>query len=186
MAKPDPVLPVARMTYHINRSPSGRHSARPARRWATYFAFGPDREAIAEGRQRGEWYGPLGQEHTHEAVLAWAESNARTFRYTWQALLSVPEGRLDAPAFTRALQAAGEINDWRLVVHDDTDYSHAHVLFFRDKRMEKEQFTRWHNQVRTELAAQVVSQERGYERGQEQPDSQPEIAEQQTAWEVAP
>jgi hypothetical protein len=174
------------MTYHINRSPSGRHSARPARRWATYFAFGRDREAIAEGRQRGEWHGPLGQQHTHEAVLAWAESNARTFRYTWQALLSVPEGRLDAPAFTQALQAAGEISDWRLVVHDDTGYSHAHVLFFRDKRMEKEQFTRWHDRVRAELVAQTADHERVYEREQVPGDSPPEIAEKQAAWEVAP
>jgi hypothetical protein len=39
------------------------------------------------------------------------------------------------------------------VVHNDTAYSHAHVLFFRDKHIEKEQYLRWQAQVRQALAA---------------------------------
>lgn len=179
-------LPVARLTYHINRSPSGRHSARPARRWATYFAFGRDREAMAAGRQRGQWYGPEGQQHSHKEVLEWAESQAKEFRYTWQALLSVPEGRLTPTDFTQALQAGGLIEDWRLVVHDDTDYSHSHVLFFRDRRLDHEQFTRWHDRVRDELAALEARhlEDRAPQQEAAMPGSEAQQAERSTAWEA--
>lgn len=146
-------LPFVRLTYSLNRTPTGKRTATPARRAARYFAFGHGREAARGAEQRGRWVGPDGQAHDHEAVLAWAAAQARDHAYTFQALLSVPEGRLRAEDFARAMQEGQTIDDWRLLSHDDTAYSHAHVLFFRNSRLDKESFAGWQERVRRELAA---------------------------------
>ena len=72
------------------------------------------------------------------------------------------------------MQQGGEVSDWRLMTHHDTDYRHAHVLFFRDKRLDKETFLSWQTEVRAELARleqqrlvdRSLQQEMGLEAGQ--------------------
>jgi hypothetical protein len=140
------------MNHTRNRTATGRRSVAPAGKAAAYFAYGRD-PGKAGGRQRGEWVGPQGEAHSHQAVLAWARQLARRHENTSQALLSVPEGRLSAADYAQALNQSEQIGDYRLVVHNDTAYSHAHVLFFRDKQLDKEAFLRWHEAVRQELAA---------------------------------
>ena len=39
------------------------------------------------------------------------------------------------------------------MVHNDTAYSHAHVLFFRDRRLPREEFDQWQAQVQEALLA---------------------------------
>lgn len=146
-------LPFVRLTYAPNRTPTGKRTATPARRATRYFAFGNNRGAAQGAEQRGRWVGPDGKTHDHEAVLAWAAAQAKVHAYTFQALLSVPEARLRAEDFSRAMQEGQTIGDWRLLAHDDTAYSHAHVLFFRNSRLDKESFAHWHERVRQELAA---------------------------------
>jgi hypothetical protein len=158
-----------------NRTPTGRRTGTPANRAALYFAFGRDKAAELEGRQRGEWLGSDGRVQTHEAVMAWARQEALRHRYTFEALLSVPQGDLSPKAFCQAMQQGGQIADWRLIAHQDTDYRHAHVLFFRDRRIEKQAFLSWQTAVRTELAGleqqqladRAARQEAALERGQE-------------------
>jgi hypothetical protein len=157
-------LPFVRLTYTSNRTPTGRRTATPARRAARYFAFANGRTAARGAEQRGRWVGPDGKTHDHEAVLAWAAAQARDHAYTFQALLSVPEGRLRAEDFSHAMQKGKTIADWRLLSHDDTAYSHAHVLFFRDSRLDKEVFAGWHERVRRELAALEAASLRAGER----------------------
>lgn len=157
-------LPFVRLTYTLNRTPTGKRTATPARRAARYFAFGNDREAEHGAEQRGRWYGPDRKTHDHEAVLAWIAAQAREHAFTFQALLSVPEGRLQAEDFSRAMQEGKTIDDWRLLSHDDTAYSHAHVLFFRNSRLDKEVFADWHERVRRELAAIEAASLRAGER----------------------
>ena len=147
------VLPIARMIRTRNRTRTGKRTSTPAKKAAAYFAFGPSLQEQVERRQRGEWIGPGGERHSHEAIMEWVTDQARRHEYTFQAMLSVPEGRMTAVDYAQAIEQGGHIADWRLVVHDDTAHSHAHVLFFRDKRLEKEHFIRWHNRVRQELAA---------------------------------
>ncbi len=149
----DRSLPFVRLSHTLNRTPTGKRTATPAKRAARYFAFANDRKAEREAKQRGAWYGPGGTTHDHQAVLAWAAAQAKTHAYTFQALLSVPEGRLGAEDFARAMKEGQEIDDWRLLAHNDTAYSHAHVLFFRDSRLERERFAGWHRRIRRELAA---------------------------------
>jgi hypothetical protein len=135
-----------------NRTPTGRRTSAPARRATHYYAFGAERDTGSrEAQQRGEWWGPDGRTQTHEAVMAWVKEQAMRHRYTFQGLLSVPEGELTAAAFCRAMQKGDQAGDWRLIAHADTDHRHAHVLWFGDKRMDKQTFLSWQAEVRAEL-----------------------------------
>lgn len=147
----EPTLPFIGVQIQENRTPTGRRTSTQAQRAAHYFAFGRDKEAQLQGRQRGEWLGPDGRNHTHEAVLTWARQEALSHRYTFQAILSVPQGVLTGAAFSQAMQQGEVIADWRLMAHADTAHHHAHVLFFRDQRLDKKQFLSWQTAVRQEL-----------------------------------
>ena len=146
-------LPVVRLQHSRNRTPTGKRTGTPARQAAVYFAFGQVNKAAnqATKQQRGDWLGPGGERHTHEAVMAWAHGQARQHEHTFQALLSVPQARLTGQDYVRALEAAGQTAGWRLVVHNDTAYSHAHVLFFRDRRLPRAEFEQWQAQVQQAL-----------------------------------
>lgn len=149
-------IPFIGVRAHRNRTPAGRRTATPARRAALYLAFGSERQAEQSAEQpaepRGQWLGPDGRVRSHESVLAWAQEGALRHRYTFQAVLSVQQGALEPEEFAQAMEKGGLISDWRLMVHRDTDYRHAHVLFFRDHRFQKETFLGWQEQVREELA----------------------------------
>ncbi len=172
-------LPFARMIHNKNRTPTGKRTATPAKKAAIYFAFGRDMQAKEAGQQRGEWIGPAGEPYSHADVLAWGREQSFQYEQTFQALLSVPEGWLTAGDYAEALRKAGQIPDFRLMTHDDTAHSHAHVLFFRDKRLQKEDFMRWHGRVQQELAALERKQLSGQEAVREQELSQPPVPEEE-------
>lgn len=144
-------LPFINVRTQENRTPTGRRTSTPAKRAALYYAYGRDKEAQLEGRQRGEWLGPDGRVHTQEEVMDWVKANALAHRYTFQGILSVPEGELTAAEFGQAMQKGGQTEDWRLISHEDTKHRHAHVLWFGDKRMGKKAFLSWQAEVRAEL-----------------------------------
>lgn len=144
-------IPFINVRTQENRTPTGRRTSTPAKRAALYYAFGRDKEAQLEGRQRGEWLGPDGRINTQEEVMAWVKANAMAHRYTFQGVLSVPEGELTAAEFGQAMQKGGQTEDWRLIAHEDTKHRHAHVLWFGDKRMNKQAFLSWQTDVRAEL-----------------------------------
>lgn len=148
----DAPIPFIGLRLHENRTPTGRRTSTPAKHAALYFAYGRDRQAQQEEKQRGQWLGPDGRSHSHEAVMAWAKEAALNHRYTFEALLSVQQGELTPAQFCQAMGQGQEIGDWRLVSHEDTDYRHAHVLFFRDKRLDKITFLAWQTAVRQELS----------------------------------
>lgn len=148
-------IPFIGVRVHENRTAGGRRSSAAARRAARYFAFGRERrlgQAMDREAHRGEWHGPDGTKRSHEEVMGWIRKEALQHKYTFEAILSVQEGALTAADFTRAMQQGGEVEAWRLMVHEDTDYRHAHVLFFGDKRLAKEDFLNWQQRVREELS----------------------------------
>ncbi|MCP5085431.1 MAG: hypothetical protein GY952_01290 [Rhodobacteraceae bacterium] len=112
MAKTSP-HPLVRMQHTRNRTPTGKRTATPARKTANYFAFGRDANQ-ADGKQRGEWLGPGGEQHKHEDVLTWAQDQARQHEHTFQALLSVPQARLTGADYARALESTKQIEAWRI------------------------------------------------------------------------
>ena len=142
-----------------NRTPTGRRTSTPAKKAALYYAFGREAQQQQAGRQqRGQWLGPDGKVCSHETVMDWVKVEAKTHRYTFQAVLSTPANELTPTAFVQAMQAAGQIQNWRLITHDDTQNRHAHVLWFGDKRLDKKQFLAWQAAVRAELVQQVEAQ----------------------------
>jgi hypothetical protein len=155
--------------FHENRTPTGRRTGTPAKQAALYFAYGRDKQARLEANQRGQWLGPDGRVQNHEKVMSWARQEALRHRYTFEAVLSVQQGELTPEAFCQALAQGGEISDWRLMAHHDTEYNHAHVLFFRDERFEKETFLSWQSEIRAELSKleqEQLANDRGVEQEQ--------------------
>ncbi|GJM42743.1 MAG: hypothetical protein DHS20C20_30250 [Ardenticatenaceae bacterium] len=147
-------LPFIGVRIHKNRTPTGRRTSTPAKRAATYFAYGRDKQAALDGNQRGDWLGPDGRLQSHDKVMDWAKQEALNHRYTFEAILSVPLGQLTPEQFRLAMQAGRAIADWRLMAHQDTQHSHAHILFFQNKRLDKETFLSWQTDVRAELVRQ--------------------------------
>jgi hypothetical protein len=141
---------LVRLTFALNRTAvARRRTVTRAKEAANYFAFGRQ----PDGKQRGVWHGPGAIPCSHEQVMAWAKTQARQHELTFQAVLSIPEGRLSAEDYCRAMQAGSEVPDWRLLCHDDTAHSHAHVLFFRNERFGKDSFLAWQGRVTEALAA---------------------------------
>lgn len=144
--------PFIGLRMHKNQSVTGRRSSTPAKQVATYFAYGRQKQNQLDAKQRGEWWGPDGRVHDHRAVMAWAKEAAMRHRYTFQAVLSVPQAQLTGEQFCQAMGQSGEIAEWRLMPHADTAHCHAHVLFFREKRLDKNSFLAWQTAVREELS----------------------------------
>ena len=152
-------IPFIGVRLHENRTPTGRRTSTPAKRIALYAAYGSGRtpegkEARLTESQRGEWMSPGGREQPHDEVMAWLREESFCHRYTFEALLSVRDGDLTGEAFCKAMGQGEAVSDWRLMMHNDTNNRHAHVLFFGDKRMEKKIFLAWQAEVRAELVAQ--------------------------------
>ena len=142
---------------HTNRTPTGRASTVAVRRAAGYIAYG--RQQGAEAQQRGQWLGADGQVYSHEAVLDWAKEWVRERRYTVHVILSVGQAQLSGDDYRRALAVDETISgEYRLMVHRDSRYSHAHALLFWDNRLEKKRFLQWQAEVQATLSERETAQ----------------------------
>lgn len=162
---------VVRLQTHANRTPTGRASATAARKLAQYLAHGRGRPTEqAQRPQRGIWHGEDGRPLTHEQVLQWVAEQGKTYPYTHQLILSVKEAPLEAAAYGRAMQAGGSdgnlFPEWRLIVHQDSRHSHAHLLAFGDEdiRVTGPTFRQWWLAVRQELEQQQQQYQAAQER----------------------
>lgn len=142
---------------HTNRTPTGRPSTVAVRRAAGYIAYG--RQQGAEAQQRGQWLAADGQVHSHEAVLDWAKERVRERHYTVHVILSVGQAQLSGDDYRRALAVDETISgEYRLMVHRDSRYSHAHALLFWDGRLEKKRFLQWQSEVQATLSERETAQ----------------------------
>ena len=162
---------VVRLQTHANRTPTGRASATAARKLAQYLAHGRGRSAEQSARpQRGIWYSEDGRPLTHEQVLQWVAEQGKTHPYTHQLILSVKEAQLEAAAYGQAMQAGKSdgnlFPEWRLIVHQDSRHSHAHLLAFGDEdiRVTGATFRQWWLAVRQELEQQQQQYQAAQER----------------------
>ena len=152
-------VPFIGVRLHENKTPTGRRTQTPAKRIALYAAYGSERtpqgkEARLTGSQRGEWLSPDSTVQSHDEVMTWLRTESVRHRYTFETLLSVREGDLTGEAFCKAMRQGEGVGDWRLMMHNDTNNSHAHALFFGDKRMDKKVYLAWQADVRAELIVQ--------------------------------
>lgn len=157
---------IVRLQTHANRTPTGRASATAARKLVQYLAYGRGRPAEQARRlQRGVWYGENGRSFNHDQVMGWVAQQGKANHYTHQLILSVKEAHLSPAAYGQALQVEGApFAEWRLVVHQDTDHPHAHVIAFSDAeiRVTGRDFRHWWLAARQELEKQqhLITQQR--------------------------
>lgn len=174
---------IVRMDWLRNRTPTGRRSATGARKLAMYLGYGRGRHAEQEQRaQRGQWLDQKGEIRSQQEVIEWVNEQGKENLYTHQFILSVKEGQLPSEAFNRAMSAGGGLfQEWRLISHNDSHYSHAHAISFGQKEIlvKSEEFKEWWREVRQALEQeqnQALQQERQLQ--QEQALKQEQQAEQ--------
>ena len=155
MSKVDHRQAITNVRYDKTRTPKGNVTRSAVQKAVYYAMYGPfDRlrastpEHNPDQLPRGEWFGPAGAEK-HGHVVNWAEGSAVNHPYCYRLVLSLKEGELRPEDFVTALQKDSQnlFPDFRLVVHQDTAHTHAHVLAFRDKTLSKAEFYQWKKEV---------------------------------------
>ena len=176
---------IIRLQSHANRTPTGRQSATATRKLVNYLSYGRGRPAVQAQREpRGQWWDQADRALTHEQVLAWVAVEGKAQRFTHQLILSVKHAQLAEAAYGRVFSLENPyFQEWRLLVHSDTRYPHAHVVTFGESeiRIKSPQFQAWALSVRQELEREqqvVLAQqlEAGLQHGL-RPQSQQELAE---------
>jgi len=166
---------IVRMESFPNRTPTGRSSATGARKLAMYLGYGRGRRAEQEQRaQRGQWLDQKGGKPSHQEVIEWVQQQGKENHYTHQFILSVKDGQLTPEAFNRAMAAGDSLfSEWRLVCHNDSNYSHAHAVAFgkQEIQLKSEAFKEWWREVRQALEFErqhAQEQQSQLQQGQEQ------------------
>jgi hypothetical protein len=146
---------IVRLQSHENRTPTGRQSATATRKLVNYLSYGRGRPAIQAQREpRGQWLDQTGRVLTHEQVLAWVVDEGKGQQFTHQFILSVKYAQLAESAYGQVLSLDNPyFQEWRLLVHHDARYPHAHVVTFGESeiRIKSPQFQAWALSVRQEL-----------------------------------
>ena len=162
-----------------NLGSSGRPAYHRTRGLIQYIGYGRYADSLGQEQElRGSWQDHHGRERSHESVLSWAKERVHRHRYeyTYQLLLSTRDGQLQAQDFNHVLQQGSElsqVNEWRMMLHDDTDHQHAHVILFRKQALSQAQYKQWQQTMQHALD-QVQGQ-----RQEQQLAQQLEVVQQQ-------
>lgn len=113
-------------------------------------------QPTAEPQQRGHWLDHNGAATSHSDALHWAKEKvqAHGYGYTYQLLLSTRHGGLLPQDFNHVLDQGSDLSgvqEWRLMLHADTDNQHAHVILLRQEKLSKAQYTAWQQKMQAEL-----------------------------------
>jgi hypothetical protein len=165
------LLAIVRGERIANKSARGRPSYARMKGLMNYIAYGryedqpafarsgpaqepdPDRAAPARGR----WLDHNGRPVSHEESLRWAKEKVHRYGYdhTYQLLLSTRYGGLTAAQFNGVLQQSSDLSgvrEWRLMLHDDSDHQHAHVILLRREKLANDRYKEWQQKMQAELA----------------------------------
>jgi hypothetical protein len=159
------LLAIVRGGRIANKSAKGRPSYARMKGLMNYIAFGryEDHPSFAlktrlgrDVAQRGIWLDHNGQPTLHEDVLHWAKEKVHRYgyEYTYQLLLSTRYGGLAAEDFNHVLQQGRDLSgvgEWRMMVHEDTDNQHAHVLLLRREKLSNDRYKEWQQRMQAEL-----------------------------------
>ena len=113
-------------------------------------------QPTVESQQRGLWLDPNGVVTPHSAALHWAKEKVHDYGYgyTYQMLLSTRYGGLLPQDFNHVLtqgSALSGIQEWRLMLHADTNHQHAHVILLRQEKLAKAEYAAWQQKMQAEL-----------------------------------
>ena len=147
--------------YIHNRSKkTGKRVTADVKRVMFYNAYG-NKQLNPEMTLRGKIYNERGQNVTYQNYKTWGLERTRDYAYTYRVIIS-PKGHLLGDLdFVEAVGTAFKEqqfgDEFRLLIHRDTENSHAHLLFQADKTMSRRELETW----KSELREQMMSLETG-------------------------
>lgn len=151
------LLAIVRGERIANKSAKGKPAYAQMKGLMNYIAYGRYEDRFdQEARQRGHWLDHNGKPAAHEKTLHWAKEKVHRYGYehTYQLLLSTRYGGLTAADFNHVLRQGSELSDmreWRMMLHDDTDNQHAHVILLRREKLANGRYKEWQQKMQTEL-----------------------------------
>ena len=151
------LLAIVRGERIANKSAKGKPAYARMKGLMNYIAYGRYEDRLdQEAKQRGLWLDHNGNPAAHEETLHWAKEKVHRYGYehTYQLLLSTRYGGLTAADFNHVLRQGSELSDmreWRMMLHDDTDNQHAHVILLRREKLANGRYKEWQQKMQTEL-----------------------------------
>ena len=151
------LLAIVRGERIANKSAKGKPAYAQMKGLMNYIAYGRYEDRLdQEATQRGVWLDHNGSSAAHEETLHWAKEKVHRYGYehTYQLLLSTRYGGLTAADFNHVLRQGSELSDmreWCLMLHDDTDNQHAHVILLRREKLANGRYKEWQQKMQTEL-----------------------------------
>lgn len=166
------------LRYYKNTTRTGEKTTALVKKSIFYYGYGteqtlPNGQVISPTEMRGDWHSPQGPDD-HANVINWAVQNAENHTYTYTMILSLRDGEMEPEDFQKAMNIAGRnhFNDYRLIVHYDTEHDHAHVVGFRDKTMSRQDFNQFRLDLRSTLEELEASRIQEAELRQEEQQQQ--------------
>ena len=156
----------ARYIRHTSKK-SGRKVTAGVKKVIYYNAYG-NKEINPEMRLRGPIYDQEGKPVSYKAYRDWGVGRIAESNYTYRVIVSPKGHLLEDEDFVSSV--AGSLNemplvndDFRLVVHRDTDHAHAHVLFQTDKTLSKKELETWKRDLRQQMMSfeEIRAKEKG-------------------------
>lgn len=151
------LLAIVRGERVANKSAKGKPAYAQMKGLMNYIAYGRYEDRFdQETQQRGLWLDHNGNPAAHEETLHWAKEKVHRYGYehTYQLLLSTRYGGLTAADFNHVLRQGSDLSDireWRMMLHDDTDNQHAHVILLRREKLANGRYKEWQQKMQTEL-----------------------------------
>ena len=159
------LLAIVRGERIANKSAKGKPAYAQMKGLMNYIAYGryEDHPSFAlrisldqEAKPRGFWLDHNGKSTAHGETLHWAKEKVHRYGYehTYQLLLSTCYGGLTAADFNHVLRQGSELSDmreWCLMLHDDTDNQHAHVILLRREKLANGRYKEWQQTLQAEL-----------------------------------
>ena len=151
------LLAIVRGERITNKSAKGKPAYAQMKGLMNYIAYGRYEDHLnQEAKPRGLWLDHNGKPAAHEETLHWAKEKVHRYGYehTYQLLLSTRYGGLTAADFNHVLRQGSDLSDmreWRLMLHDDTDNQHAHVILLRREKLANGRYKEWQQKMQTEL-----------------------------------
>ncbi|MCA9943582.1 MAG: hypothetical protein KC449_08890 [Anaerolineales bacterium] len=151
------LLAIVRGERIANKSAKGKPAYAQMKGLMNYIAYGRYEDQLnQEARQRGLWLDHNGKSTAHGETLHWAKEKVHRYGYehTYQLLLSTRYGGLTAADFNHVLKQGSELSDmreWRMMLHEDTDNQHAHVILLRREKLANGRYKEWQQKMQLEL-----------------------------------
>ena len=151
------LLAIVRGERIANKSAKGKPAYARMKGLMNYIAYGRYEDQLnQEAKPRGLWLDHNGRPAAHEETLHWAKEKVHRYGYehTYQLLLSTRYGGLTVADFNHVLRQGSELSDmreWRMMVHDDTDNQHAHVILLRREKLANGRYKEWQQTLQAEL-----------------------------------